>query len=151
MFLTEQANEIFSKLMTWAEENHVRTEAASILARAASTLVNSQLRGDLRDGDGIKLFVAHILTAADYYGYGARAEAALRAVGLGEHIPPTSAQFDVAFAGIKLRLTLPLKRDGQVSGTHSVESAVLEAMGAATVTPVTADTQNPEPEAAEVE
>lgn len=54
--------------------------------------------------------------------------------GLGEFIPPTHGEFDVAFGGITLRLELPLDDHGRP--VYSPQ-AVVDALGEATVTPVT--------------
>jgi len=70
--------------------------------------------------------------------------------GLGTFIPPSHGRFDVSFAGITLQLTLPIDDDGRP--VYSPQ-AVVDALGEATVTPVTvapseAQTQS-EPVAAE--
>lgn len=52
--------------------------------------------------------------------------------GLTAHLSPTEGEFDVTFAGITLRLTLPLDHHGQVIYDPAF---VLSALGDATVTP----------------
>lgn len=55
--------------------------------------------------------------------------------GLTAHLSPTEGEFDVSFAGITLRLTLPLDRDGRPVYDPSF---ILAALGDATVTPAQA-------------
>lgn len=103
--------------------------------------------------DDTKRLIARALTNWGR-GYSVLAESIVTKVleeqGLSEFIPPTHGEFDVSFGGITLRLELPLDDHGRP--VYSPQ-AVVDALGEATVTPVTvaapAPQQASEPVAAE--
>lgn len=146
MILSNEATDILSRLLDWGTRNGVRREADDAVAFTVSRIVGAQLSGTVgQDTDAAKLIVSEVLEWADRRGHGARARGAIKELGLGEHIPATHGLFDVSFAGITLRLTLPLRRDGSPYG---VPETVAQALESATVTPVPTEASEPQ-EAAE--
>lgn len=142
MILSKDVAQVIFDLRRWAASNHVAHEADEILSWAVYYTVQAQLDGTL--GNNVAgAFVRHVLQGADARGYARQAETALTECGYGEHVPPKWGLFDVSFAGITLRLTLPLNRAGQPVGVHG---AVDRAMEDATITPVTADAGDVLPE-----
>lgn len=138
MIFVQTVSEAMAKLMEWAEKNHITNEARKVLQDVCYTLARRQLHGGTlpEEGTQVRTFVREILAVADGYGYGEQAEQALRDVGYGEHIPPKSGEFNVSFAGVTLRLTLPISRWGNPHGVHG---AVDRAVEDAVITPVTAE------------
>lgn len=132
MIFSQEITEAIDKLFEWAVRDGVTSHAEGILASSAYRLMRVQLSAQ-EDTDSLRTFVREVLNTADSYGYGQEAETALRATGYGQYIAPTSGVFDVSFAGVTLRLTLPIDRNGE---PVDFTLALNEAMRDATVTPV---------------